>query len=675
MARIHDGQHQPAPSAKRAGWFALRRPQHTLFRNLHWTWRGWIVATLPVFLVLFLVLSTFSMTAQSKWDINPINRTIAATTFDTAVKMEPTKKSVRCSGESERAQNADTTANAATAANASATANSSTTQNDDTTGLCALSSHTGRYKVGEKRSSFIATQPSTGKKQRINMLIRYPKNFPGKAPGILFMHGAGTFTTDDSFADLMTWYASAGYYTLNIDKPLWDTTAINRDYEASADAYLKALHLLRADPGVNASKVGIYASSESGWIFPVMLNKDKHIAFQVLMSTMSFSPRQALGYFVNADFSIVGAHPGYQGIVHRIFSLDYRFIDSTIADFDPYNTNSYAIPTFLAYGSKDVMTPQVDGAVKLMELARKAHNSNYVIRNYPLANHVLRIGNERDGNTKLTDNFIRDILAWTTGVVKGEKQVNPHIAGEDIYQAITLPRSAHARPFFTGLLLTALVVFLVGFVVSLAFTLEIIIARLIRRLRGIEVQHLFVPGFGRALALLSLATVGALALFGSGLAEVISAVVYLDWGAAPPKDPESLWNSWENSKILGLILLAAWAVFFAALLETAMRHGHLPHLWAMVTRQRSRFEQRRFAKLQAWLAQRNMVIRPVEEAAKRERNKERHTQLDDSSDDDPRFEEGPIACLNRTGFWYALLVIVTMVAILVLFALLGIYIW
>lgn len=46
-----------------------------------------------------------------------------------------------------------------------------------------------------------------------------------------------TASCDNSFGDVASGMASAGFVTAVLDKPVWNTTDINRDYPASAKAY------------------------------------------------------------------------------------------------------------------------------------------------------------------------------------------------------------------------------------------------------------------------------------------------------------------------------------------------------------------------------------------------------------------------------------------------------
>lgn len=252
----------------------------------------------------------------------------------------------------------------------------------------------GDYEVTKRYVTIKAKRPSTGEIQNIKVLIRKPKGAGNGRPGVVFMHGAGYGTCDNSFGDMASDLSSAGFVTAVLDKPVWSTNDANRDYPGSAAIYDQVINLLRKMDTVDASKVGIYATSESTWISSYLLQRDSDVAFQVLLSPMVYEPRYSLGFLAAQDFALVGAHDGYQSIVRRVFNIDASLFGLTNLDIDTLTPKAYAIPTLVAYGTKDVMTAQVEGTEKIVDLAHQAGNWDVTIRTYPIANHVLRLGDE-----------------------------------------------------------------------------------------------------------------------------------------------------------------------------------------------------------------------------------------------------------------------------------------
>lgn len=425
--------------------------------------------------------------------------------------------------------------------------------------------------------------------QAIKVLIREPQNASGKRPGVVFMHGAGYGTCDNSFGDVASGMASAGFVTAVLDKPVWNTTDINRDYPASAKAYDQVIEYLRDQSDVDEAKVGIYATSESTWISSYLLEDDPDVAFQILLSPMVFSPRQSLGFFVTQDFTLVGANEGYQSIVQRVFSADTGLFGLNNFDLATLKPAAYAVPTYVAYGSKDVMTAQVDGVRAILYNAHKADNWNVTVRSYPVANHVLRLGDESEAGTPFADAYVDDLIDWAVGTSAGLTQTSEKVAGTNLYQSIGLPGALKARRVGTiyGVILhvTVVLLLLASIVLALVALGRKIAADARWRREKREAKHAgmliperpvvlgFAHGFGNALLTLTLTTLATLLIFFAGLGQVIMGVVKLAWGSAPTETPGVMYWSWPVIQVVSVLVLWAWSRVFMHLIEAASVRG------------------------------------------------------------------------------------------------------
>ena len=425
--------------------------------------------------------------------------------------------------------------------------------------------------------------------QAIKVLIREPQNASGKRPGVVFMHGAGYGTCDNSFGDVASDMASAGFVTAVLDKPVWNTTDINRDYPASAKAYDQVIEYLRDQSDVDEAKVGIYATSESTWISSYLLEDDPDIAFQILLSPMVFSPRQSLGFFVTQDFTLVGANEGYQSIVQRVFSADTGLFGLNNFDLATLKPAAYAVPTYVAYGSKDVMTAQVDGVRAILYNAHKADNWNVTVRSYPVANHVLRLGDESEAGTPFADAYVDDLIDWAVGTSAGLTQTSEKVAGTNLYQSIGLPGALKARRVGTiyGVILhvTVVLLLLASIVLALVALGRKIAADARWRREKREAKHAgmliperpvvlgFAHGFGNALLTLTLTTLATLLIFFAGLGQVIMGVVKLAWGSAPTETPGVMYWSWPVIQVVSVLVLWSWSRVFMHLIEVASVRG------------------------------------------------------------------------------------------------------
>ena len=516
------------------------------------------MVSLPIFIILIGVLVSISNLTTVPWNIEPTGQSMATLTDDTEVTFD------NPSGETLPAK--------------------------------------GTYEVTERYITLNMTSDGNLTKesgargkanadgvQAIKVLIREPQNASGKRPGVVFMHGAGYGTCDNSFGDVASDMASAGFVTAVLDKPVWNTTDINRDYPASAKAYDQVIEYLRDQSDVDEAKVGIYATSESTWISSYLLEDDPDVAFQILLSPMVFSPRQSLGFFVTQDFTLVGANEGYQSIVQRVFTANTGLFGLNNFDLATLKPAAYAVPTYVAYGSKDVMTAQVDGVRAILYNAHKADNWNVTVRSYPVANHVLRLGDESEAGTPFADAYVDDLIDWAVGTSAGLTQTSEKVAGTNLYQSIGLPGALKARRVGTiyGVILhvTVVLLLLASIVLALVALGRKIAAdaRWRREKREAKRAGMLIPVrpallgfahcFGKELLTLTLTTLATLLIFFAGLGQVIMGVVKLAWGSAPTETPGVMYWSWPVIQVVSVLVLWAWSRVFMHLIEVASVRG------------------------------------------------------------------------------------------------------
>lgn len=516
------------------------------------------MVSLPIFIILIGVLVSISNLTTVPWNIEPTGQSMATLTDDTEVTFDnPSGETLPAKGTYEVTERYITL---------------------NMTGDGNLTKESGAR--GKANADGV---------QAIKVLIREPQNASGKRPGVVFMHGAGYGTCDNSFGDVASGMASAGFVTAVLDKPVWNTTDINRDYPASAKAYDQVIEYLRDQSDVDEAKVGIYATSESTWISSYLLEDDPDIAFQILLSPMVFSPRQSLGFFVTQDFTLVGANEGYQSIVQRVFSADTGLFGLNNFDLATLKPAAYAVPTYVAYGSKDVMTAQVDGVRAILYNAHKADNWNVTVRSYPVANHVLRLGDESEAGTPFADAYVDDLIDWAVGTSAGLTQTSEKVAGTNLYQSIGLPDALKARRVGTiyGVILhvTVVLLLLVSIVLALVALGRKIAAdaRWRREKREAKRAGMLIPerpvvlgfahGFGNALLTLTLTTLATLLIFFAGLGQVIMGVVKLAWGGAPTETPGVMYWSWPVIQVVSVLVLWAWSRVFMHLIEAASVRG------------------------------------------------------------------------------------------------------
>lgn len=499
------------------------------FQSSQWTRSKRLMVSLPIFIILLGILVSVSNLTASSWNYEPTGQTIETLASDTSVTFDnPSGKTL---------------------------------------------AEQGDYEVTQRYVTIDAKQPSTGEIQHIKVLIREPKGAGNSRPGVVFMHGAGYGTCDNSFGDMALALSSAGFVTAVPDKPVWSTNDATRDYPGSAAIYDQVINMLRDFDNVDASNVGIYATSESTWISSYLLGRDPDVAFQVLLSPMVYSPRYSLGFLAAQDFALVGAHDGYQSIVRRAFNIDAELFGLTNLDLDTLNPQAYSIPTLVAYGTKDVMTAQVEGTEKIIDMAHKAGNWDVTVRTYPIANHVLRLGDESNNGTPFADAYVDDVISWAVGTTQGLEQTSERVAGTNLYQSIAVPSELRANSGLTIYLVVlhasmVLLLLVIGVLWLIVFVRKIW-ARAHRRRYVLGLR----PVFKNALITLAVATMATFVLFGAGLGEVVMGVVKLAWGGAPAANPGMMYWSWPVIQMVCVVVVWAWSRVFMRLIEEATNRG------------------------------------------------------------------------------------------------------
>ena len=487
------------------------------------------MVSLPIFIILLGILVSVSNLTASSWNYEPTGQTIETLASDTSVTFDnPSGKTL---------------------------------------------AEQGDYEVTQRYVTIDAKQPSTGEIQHIKVLIREPKGAGNSRPGVVFMHGAGYGTCDNSFGDMALALSSAGFVTAVPDKPVWSTNDATRDYPGSAAIYDQVINMLRDFDNVDASNVGIYATSESTWISSYLLGRDPDVAFQVLLSPMVYSPRYSLGFLAAQDFALVGAHDGYQSIVRRAFNIDAELFGLTNLDLGTLNPQAYSIPTLVAYGTKDVMTAQVEGTEKIIDMAHKAGNWDVTVRTYPIANHVLRLGDESNSGTPFADAYVDDVISWAVGTTQGLEQTSERVTGTNLYQSIAVPSELRANSGLTIYLVVlhasmVLLLLVIGVLWLIVFVRKIW-ARAHRRRYVLGLR----PVFKNALITLAVATMATFVLFGAGLGEVVMGVVKLAWGGAPAANPGMMYWSWPVIQMVCVVVVWAWSRVFMRLIEEATNRG------------------------------------------------------------------------------------------------------
>ena len=307
---------------------------------------------------------------------------------------------------------------------------------------------------------------------RIQAIVREPSDRKGTGPACLFIHGAGTGKSSEVFGDLASAMASAGITTLVPDKRLDTYTTFHRDYQAMAADYGRSLDRLRSWPGVDPTKVGLYAESEGTWISSIMTAKDPSIAFSILTSPPVYPGRRQMAMAATSYLDLTGAPKGIRNVIPRLMGMDLSLLGLEYADFPslPY-LDQLRMPVMINFGTMDVSMPVEQGAREIIRRTHAIGNDNVTLRYYP-TNHQIRTGSRlAKAGLPLEPRYTHNLEDWINAVAMGTKAdqwSTPMIAGSQPHQLNQVPKHTN-----TGLIpsLTALLTLMASGPILLAVAL------------------------------------------------------------------------------------------------------------------------------------------------------------------------------------------------------------
>ncbi|NMN00218.1 hypothetical protein G1C96_0796 [Bifidobacterium sp. DSM 109958] len=326
----------------------------------------------------------------------------------------------------------------------------------------------GTYEVRESTVTIPLTDAVS-----VNAIVREPVGAPGERPALLMLQGAGTGRATEVYGDIAPQLASAGIVTMVPDKRLDDYTLFHRDYVSMAHDYEKELDLLRAMPGVDPKRTGVYAESEGTWISAVMTDERPDIAFSVIVSSPVYSGREQMTMAASTYFAQTGVPRAVAGDIPKFTMLDFSLVRLDYADFDALSRfGRLTQPALVVYGTLDPSMPIEQGAREIRDRAASGSgNRNVTLRYYP-TNHQMRLGARVSRpNLTLDPSYVRDVASWINAAAAGtgaDGWRTPMTAGAQPDQMFAVRTGAMTGGAMSPRSLTQLAALMVGGAAALA---------------------------------------------------------------------------------------------------------------------------------------------------------------------------------------------------------------
>ncbi|MFI0408791.1 alpha/beta hydrolase family protein [Actinomadura sp. 3N508] len=346
---------------------------------------------------------------------------------------------------------------------------------------------------------------------------------PAKAarpvPGVVLVTGSGAGVPREHLLTEATEFARRGLAVLIYDKRSVGYSDFRRSYSELADDALAAVGALRARPGVDPAKVGLWGLSEGGWVAPLAASRSADVAFVIVVGGNAMTPMRQQVW--NETSALRRAGVSGSLIEHGKHNFARLGADAGLfaeAFFDAQGVLARVRQPLLGvWGARDLQTPPEDNPPLFARALRRGGNPRYTFRFFADADHAAHVtpdGGVTRGEA-LAPGYADLVGSWVRDVTSGR----PPAAG-----TATPPKQDYASveispsPWWASwqMQVAAFALFVV------AFTGYPLVA-LVRRLRGRTVRP--VSRWARLLAT-------------AGLTSVIGLLVYIFYLMAAGRSPD-----------------------------------------------------------------------------------------------------------------------------------------
>jgi dienelactone hydrolase len=329
-----------------------------------------------------------------------------------------------------------------------------------------------------------------------------PAGATGRLPGMVLVHGAGTGTPRTKLMVEAEEFARRGLAVLVYDKRSHGYSLFERSYAQLARDALGAVAALRAQPGVDAAKVGIWGLSEGGWVAPIAASRSADIAFVVLVGANSLRPLTQQTWAVAAGMRKAGISGS---LVDRAEPNLYR----ALADggmfpepyYDPVPTLARVRqPVLGIWGVHDLLTPPRQSPPVFAEAFGLGGNRHHTFRFFAGADHAAHLTPD-GGVTRLPElapGYADLVGSWVHDVTSGRPPEAATSGPQPVQETWAVTPAPPAWWESAGVQVAALALLLVAFAGYPAVALARWLRRAVRRGRADLSRGALLPVSGNA---------------------------------------------------------------------------------------------------------------------------------------------------------------------------------
>ncbi|GAA4059501.1 alpha/beta hydrolase [Actinomadura miaoliensis] len=308
-----------------------------------------------------------------------------------------------------------------------------------------------------------------------------PQKASRPRPGVVLVTGSGSGVPREHLLTEAVEFARQGLAVLIYDKRSVGYTRFRRSYSELADDALAAVRALRAQPGVDPAKVGLWGLSEGGWVAPLAASRSDDVAFVIVVGGNAMTPiRQQLWNETSALRRV-----GVSGSLIDQGKRNFARLGADAGLFAEAHFDAQAVlrrvrqPLLGVWGSRDLQTPPGDNPPLFARALERGGNTHYTFRFFAGADHAAHVSPDggvtrgaalAPGYAELVGSWVRDV---TSGRLPNADAPTPP---EQDHPSTPAPPSAWWESAWMQL--AAFVLFVVAFT---AYPLVAVVRRVRRR--------------------------------------------------------------------------------------------------------------------------------------------------------------------------------------------------
>ncbi|MCO6009251.1 prolyl oligopeptidase family serine peptidase [Actinoallomurus purpureus] len=219
-------------------------------------------------------------------------------------------------------------------------------------------------------------------------IVVAPSRITGRVPGIVLVGGSGPGPRQEYTQEAEA-FARGGIATLVYDKRTTGYSKMHRDFSLLAADALAGVRTLRARPGVDPAKVGLWGFSEGGWVAPLAASRSSDVAFVITLGGPGRTPLRTQTW----NLAVHLRHEHVSGsLLDTIMGPAAHLVDGAglfpEAGYDPVPVlQRLRQPVLALWGEHDTQVPPRESAQIFERVLARAGNDHVTIRFVAGAGH------------------------------------------------------------------------------------------------------------------------------------------------------------------------------------------------------------------------------------------------------------------------------------------------